>query len=967
MITNIIEIELLPADRVVTRPVHQWDIGQIIKVTDAEIEDGTPVDFGNRFMKGGLRAYVIDNQVTIPAPALQQERDLTGYVVITDENSETTVKEIAIPVIPRPKPEDYVDEEIRESTEFQYVISAVEAVEANAKAAAEAAGKAAGSETAAADAKQAAENAATAAAGSATSADASAKAAASSEQTASRAATTATEKATEAGNSESAAKAAKEAAEKAKDDAEAARDEAVEQNEAADGKISAHNVDTVSHEDIRLLISNLTTRLNALANSTDTDLDQMAELVTYIKDNRGLIEQITSGKVSVTDIVNNLTTNVSNKPLSAAQGVVLKGLIDALQNAVNAAAKAADLTSHTGNTTAHITAAERTAWNKNTTDIADLSNEVINLKGGELPDYWEEYLPAKIEAINNLQMAGGKDCFSFPHITDIHIRQNLGKYSGLLIYQLLKACYMRFVINNGDGVNRGSGGEADMDEDFETLEKMLCIIRAWLLQQAGNHDGSFGYKDYDGDGEKDYYAYNFTPEKRHALIYRKVGLVGDCHFDSSGTGYYIDDVSNKVRYIMLNTHNNPYEEDENGFAVYNNMWKFKLQQSQFDLVIEALSTVPSEEWCVVSGSHVKLNYNNLPNLALMAKLFNAYRTKTTFSGSYAGEYGYDAVSVEVDFSSAKGQYIAHVSGHDHIDSITVYEGITIITSRCDGANEPSESGLTKTAGTVTEQSFDVFTVNRKEKRIYITKIGAGDNRYWDYANGVEFDPNEEPVTVYSIATTLNNCTGASGNPATINEGGSATLTFTAKTGYELPSAVTVSGAGYTWNQNTGVLVLSNPTANVAIAISATEVVVKPDEPSYTNLANPSAAGWVNNSRIGSSGTAKAEGNCAGAVVTNYILVTDKSKDFYIKGLDIVNNLPDGNVCIIGRYANADETVVSGMIYANNYSSRVTVTGDVSVYNIGTSMLDNDYVRFTGTLLDGYTAEDVVISLGEPIE
>jgi hypothetical protein len=79
-----------------------------------------------------------------------------------------------------------------------------------------------------------------------------------------------------------------------------------------------------------LLVEGLTTRLNALANSDDTTLDQMAEVVAYIKDNRELIEQITTGKVSVSDIVNNLTTNVANKPLSAAQGVALKALIDAI-------------------------------------------------------------------------------------------------------------------------------------------------------------------------------------------------------------------------------------------------------------------------------------------------------------------------------------------------------------------------------------------------------------------------------------------------------------------------------------------------------------------------------------------------------------------------------------------------------------------------------------------------------------
>lgn len=96
------------------------------------------------------------------------------------------------------------------------------------------------------------------------------------------------------------------------------------------GAVSTHNIATDAHNDIRLLVSGLTERLNALANSDDTTLDQMAEVVAYIKDNRDLISQITTNKVNVTDIVNDLTTNVSNKPLSAAQGVVLKALIDAI-------------------------------------------------------------------------------------------------------------------------------------------------------------------------------------------------------------------------------------------------------------------------------------------------------------------------------------------------------------------------------------------------------------------------------------------------------------------------------------------------------------------------------------------------------------------------------------------------------------------------------------------------------------
>ena len=99
---------------------------------------------------------------------------------------------------------------------------------------------------------------------------------------------------------------------------------------AATSAVSGHNTNAEAHNDIRLLITGLSTRLDALANSDDDTLDQMAEVVAYIKANRDLIDQITTGKVSVSDIVNNLTTNVSNKPLSAAQGVALKKLIDAI-------------------------------------------------------------------------------------------------------------------------------------------------------------------------------------------------------------------------------------------------------------------------------------------------------------------------------------------------------------------------------------------------------------------------------------------------------------------------------------------------------------------------------------------------------------------------------------------------------------------------------------------------------------
>lgn len=109
---------------------------------------------------------------------------------------------------------------------------------------------------------------------------------------------------------------------------------AADVNAEPSGAVSQHNVSDAAHSDIRLLIQGLSERLSAVADSDDATLDQLSEIVAYIKSNKILIDAITTSKVNVADIVDNLTTNVANKPLSAAQGVALKALIDALTDAM---------------------------------------------------------------------------------------------------------------------------------------------------------------------------------------------------------------------------------------------------------------------------------------------------------------------------------------------------------------------------------------------------------------------------------------------------------------------------------------------------------------------------------------------------------------------------------------------------------------------------------------------------------
>lgn len=84
--------------------------------------------------------------------------------------------------------------------------------------------------------------------------------------------------------------------------------------------------------------------------------------------------------------------------------------------------------------------------------------------------------------------------------------------------------------------------------------------------------------------------------------------------------------------------------------------------------------------------------------------------------------------------------------------------------------------------------------------------------------------------VYTITTAPTNCTVAAGSDTSISYGSTASVTFAASSGYVLPSTITVngdtgasgSGSGVTWtyDSTTGVVSLSNATADVSIAVVA---------------------------------------------------------------------------------------------------------------------------------------------------
>lgn len=758
MNTNIVEIKVKNQSIIRTRPLYQWDSGQILKVIDHEIPDNTEVQFGSACMQPSVSAFIANNQVKIPQAAMEQPMEIIAYMVIVEPDSETTVKEIRIPMRPKPKPSDYVPEEDVPSimqviqrkadkggwTPNMYLGTDAEGnmVEKDAPSGGDSGATAEqleqietnkqNIESLSKDFSRKADKATTLAGygitDGATKSDvsqlsgkiANQQAQIDAKQPKGNYLTTETDPTVPAW-----AKAANkptytadEVGARPSTWTPSASEVGADPAGTAAGTVSSHNTAEDAHADIRLLVTGLTNRMNALADSDDETLDQVSELVAYIKANRSLIEQITTGKVSVSDIVDNLTTNVANKPLSAAQGVKLKALIDAISvptkvsqltndsgyltehQDISGKANASDLTSHTGNTTVHITTAERTKWNQAVTDVGTLSEEIADLQGGvvSVPDYWVSELEAKADAIQVAMEKAGRNKSAFLWYTDAHWANGNSKKSPMILDYLYRNTPMNKTKFGGDIIG---------DTLLATREEMKYLYE-WrrMIRDIRNHHSVFGNHDMFNldsvDYENDNYRYAFllAPEETADMVW------GD------GNYYYIDNPAEKTRYLHL--------------AYLTSDLTAMLAQGQW--IADAIKSVP-EGWHIVAIAHRWWQYSSsstpttgsIPTYeAEMLDVFDKYNARATRSGS---NYFYAQ-----DFKDAKGKVEFCIGGHIHVDhDFFTAGGIPVIITTAD-ANQnrvPDSTVDSGTTGTITEAAVFGIIADYNEDVTKITVVGVG--------------------------------------------------------------------------------------------------------------------------------------------------------------------------------------------------------------------------------------------------
>ncbi len=232
------------------------------------------------------------------------------------------------------------------------------------------------------------------------------------------------------------------------------------------------------------------------------------------------------------------------------------------------------------------------------------------------------------------------------------------------------------------------------------------------------------------------------------------------------------------------------------------------------------------------------------------------------------------------------------------------------------------------------------------------------------------------VEKHSVTNNLTNCTTSNASEEIV-DGNSYSAIITANEDYVLASVTVIMGGVDITSTavSGGTVSIASVTGDIVITAVATEEAVTP---TYTNLADPTSADWQTDYRLSlsSGGTSVL----AGHIVTNFI-PCKMGDTLRVKGLWIVdlsdNSTGGADNCKVVTY-NSDKGQIVGMygsmgVSDQTYGAKVTVDGDIQTYTI---LLDSTnvqrtnstcaYLRIDGKLMNGYTKDDVIITINEEI-
>lgn len=314
------------------------------------------------------------------------------------------------------------------------------------------------------------------------------------------------------------------------------------------------------------------------------------------------------------------------------------------------------------------------------------------------PTYFRTHLTDRIDTINTMLIA--QDTSAMLFITDHHYPNNDLKSVGI-VETVCKETGVAKVFLGGDYINRETR-KAEALRNINRIGGMYTYPGVKTFRLCGNHE----FNNPGASTDQTIVANQLTrQELRHAILNT---FIGDVTADENSLSYFYDDKINKIRFIV-------------GSVTYTS----SLDSNSVKWVCNQLTQMPSG-WSTVVLFHTILKYadgitspvNSATNLI---RVLDAFKQKSN--------YTFDGVTY--DFTSTNAELICAICGDMHVDADYVTEGgVHIIATTTDSMQELGE--LTRVTGDITEVAFDVFVFNTTQKSINCIRIGAGQDRTFNY-------------------------------------------------------------------------------------------------------------------------------------------------------------------------------------------------------------------------------------------
>ena len=317
--------------------------------------------------------------------------------------------------------------------------------------------------------------------------------------------------------------------------------------------------------------------------------------------------------------------------------------------------------------------------------------------------YADDYLPGKIAEIRAHDEACALHGDGFIWITDTHYSRegdptpdNMG-YSPLLIDKIVHETSVNRVVFGGDIMTDFTEDKEEAKTEFRANRFRYPAPPVEYYQIRGNHD-------YNGVGSTPE-TQRLTPAESYAVLSKD--LESRAHVLDRSV-YYFDNEFQRIRTFCVS-------------CAYSDA----IPKASQPLLYSAFADVP-DGWSVLVLSHIGAHWDSesssvvvMPEFENVAAALDALKARSSFT--YKG--------VTYDYTGTDVTVIGVISGHTHNDyDILTSGGVHIISTACDKCLQGKHSAAPRKRNTVSEQCFDVVQIDTEQKMIYLTRIGAGEDR-----------------------------------------------------------------------------------------------------------------------------------------------------------------------------------------------------------------------------------------------